>query len=241
MDFKFVLLWTDVALWAMFATLFAYGVRVARHPQLRSTWSRVLRDPAALCAGLVLLLFVSVAALDSVHFRRALAVNASPSAAQAVGPVTAQPASGVAGAPTARVFYDSRTESLLDVVLSRQLAMRETSYSEPLEYLANTKDSVTRNGQVTREFPRLLHGGAHLSDPARQWHADLWQRALIGLLGGLVVATLISLALCAWLGRQQGGLTAAMRDLLADRTDLPLRALMVAVTVTGSVASGRGA
>ena len=247
MDFKFVLLWTDTALWAMFAVMLAYGVRVVRHPQLRSTWARVLRDPAALCAGLVLLLFVSVAALDSVHFRRALAPNGDQAASQAASQAVlqpAQPGASQTAAPTAvssavstsvstgsRVFYDSRTESLLDLVLARQLAMRETSYSEPLAYLANTKDSVTRNGQVTREFPRLLHGGAHLSDPARQWPSDLWQRALAGLVGGLLLAVLIAAALCAWLGRKHGGFAKAARELLTDRTDLPLRALMITVTL----------
>ena len=243
MDFKFVLLWTDTALWAMFAVMLAYGVRVVRHPQLRSTWARVLRDPAALCAGLVLLLFVSVAALDSVHFRRALAPNldqaagqtAAQSAGQAVGQGASQSAvaaaSSAAVAKDVRVFYDSRTESLLDLVLARQLAMRETSYSEPLDYLANTKDSVTRNGQTTRELPRLLHGGAHLADPARQWRADLWQRSLMGLAAGLAVALVIAAAMCAWLGRTHGDFAGAARELLADRTDLPLRALMVTVTL----------
>ncbi len=239
MDFKFVLLWTDTALWAMFAALLAYGVRVVRHPQLRSTWARVLRDPAALCAGLVLGLFVSVAALDSVHFRRALAPNLDQAAGQAVGQLVgqtvgqgaSQPAVSAAVSTGSRVFYDSRTESLLDVALARQLAMRETSYSEPLDYLANTKDSVTRNGQTTRELPRLLHGGAHLTDPALQWRADLWQRSLVGLAAGLAVALLIATVTCAWLGRQHGGFTKAARELLTDRTDLPLRALMITVTL----------
>ena len=37
MGFKFVVLWTDVALWALFAAIAAYGIRVARHDNLRAT------------------------------------------------------------------------------------------------------------------------------------------------------------------------------------------------------------
>ena len=124
MGFKFVILWTDVALWLLFATLIGYGFRVVRHDTLRATWRRVLRDAPALCSSLVLLLFVGVTALDSVHFRRAL-----PPAA---------------GQPAGSQFYDTRTESLLDLALARQIGMRETTYSAPLAWQAITKQVVSR-------------------------------------------------------------------------------------------------
>jgi peptide/nickel transport system permease protein len=219
---KFVLLWTDAALWAMFAALLAYAVRVSRSPQLRAVWSKVARDPAALCAGLVLLLFMVVTALDSVHFRRALS------------PTTGSTVPG--GPPNGTVYYDSRAESLLDLVLARQLAMRETSYSEPLAYLANTKESVTRDGKVLRELPRLLHGGAQLADPASQWAGDLRWRVVAGLLGGLATALVIGLLVAAAIGRRHGGLGPACRDILADRTTYPLRALLATITVICLVA-----
>ena len=143
MGFKFVILWTDVALWALFVAMLGYGWRVARHDALRTTWRRVLRDAPALCSALVLGLFVGVTALDSVHFRRALA----SSDGQAAG----------------RTFYDNRTESLLDLLLARQLRMAETTYSAPLAYRAITKQTVTRDGQPVRELPRLIQiGRAHV-------------------------------------------------------------------------------
>ncbi len=39
MGFKVVFLWTDVALWAMFAALVLYIVRLVRRPHLRATGS----------------------------------------------------------------------------------------------------------------------------------------------------------------------------------------------------------
>lgn len=210
MGFKFVVLWTDVALWALFAALLAYGVRVARQPNLGSTWRRVLSDAPALCSALVLLVFIAVTALDSVHFRREL-------------PAAAGQASG-------RVFYGTRTESLLDLALARQIEMREVSYSAPLAYLAITKQIVSRDGKDLRELPRLLHGGAHLADPAAQWQADLWRRGLAGAAAGAGLALLASLGIAALLARRHGGLAAAWRDLFADRTTLPLRALLLTLT-----------
>jgi hypothetical protein len=97
MGFKFVILWTDVALWALFASLIGYAWRVSRHDTLRATWRRVLRDAPALCSSMLLLLFVGVTALDSVHFRRGLAASV--------------------GQPAGQQFFDTRTESLLDLAL----------------------------------------------------------------------------------------------------------------------------
>ena len=211
MGFKFVVLWTDVALWALFATLLGYGWRVTHHATLRATWSRVLRDAPALCSSLVLLLFVGVTALDSVHFRRVLA----PAVGQAAG----------------QVFYDTRTESVLDLALSRPISMRETTYSAPLAYLAITKQAVTRDGVALRELPRLLHGGVHLSQPESQWEPDLWRRATLGAVLGLVVALLASVLAAALLSRSHGGLALAWRDIAADRTHYPVRALLFTLTV----------
>ena len=211
MGFKFVILWTDVALWALFASIGVYAWRVKHHDTLRATWRRVLRDAPALCSAFVLLLFVVVTAIDSVHFRRVLAASAGQAAGQ--------------------VFYDTRTESLLDLVLARQIAMRETTYSAPLGYLAITKETVSRDGQTLRELPRLLFGGAHLKHPAIDWRADLWQRALFGAVGGLLLALAAGGAAALWLGRSHGGVAQAWRDIAADRTHYPVRALLLAVSV----------
>ena len=209
MGFKLVLLWTDVALWALFAALVAYALRVRRDPNLRASWQKVLRDSAALSAGVVLLLFVAVTLVDSVHFRRAL-----PGAAV-----------------QSQVFYDTRTESLLDVVLSRQLAMREVTYSSPLATHAHTKQSIEVDGQVVRDFPRLEHGGAHLQDPAKQWRGDVASRALGGVLGGLALFAVVAAAAAFLMRRHHGGTLQALRDVATDRTTYPVRAVLATVLV----------
>jgi len=209
---KIVLLWTDVVLYAMLLALAWYGWRIRVNDNLRANWWKVLRDPAAFSAAIVLALFALVTAADSVHFRRALAPSA--------------------GAPAGtQTFYATSTESLLDLMLSRQVAMRETGYSEPLAYLGLTKEPLEVDGKLKRDFPRLKHAGAHLTDPESQWAGDVTQRALAGATGGLLVAALIALATGALMSRTHGGLGAALRDIAADRSDLPLRAALLTVAV----------
>jgi peptide/nickel transport system permease protein len=215
MGFQFVWLWTDVALWLLAVALVGYGLRVTRAPQQRATWGKVLRDPAALSSSLVLVLFLGVAGLDSVHFRRAVPAAAS----QAAG----------------TDFYDSRVESLLDLALARQLAMRESSYSAPLATLEFSKQAMVVDGKAVRDHPRLVHGGAHLKDPARDWAGDVAARAGQGAAAGAVLVLLAS-ALVAWgLRRSHGGTAAAWRAIAADRTALPLRALLLTAAAVAVV------
>ncbi|HKX40804.1 MAG TPA: ABC transporter permease [Burkholderiaceae bacterium] len=211
---KFVFLWTDVVLWAMVAVLGWYGWRVKVNPNLRANWVKVVRDPAALCAGIVLALFALVTLLDSVHFRRAL-----PPAPGAPGQ-----ASGAA-----QVFYATSAESLLDALLARQIAMRETDHSRPLAFMSLKKESFERDGKPVHDYARLRYGGAHLTDPAAQWAADVTSRAAAGALLGLAVTGFAAWLAALALRRSHGGTLAALRDIAADRTDMPLRAALLTI------------
>ena len=210
MGFKFVFLWTDVALWALVAVLFVYVWRVRRQAALRATWVRVLRDPVALSAAVVMALFLLLTMVDSVHFRSVLA-------------------SRDGGGQT---FYDTRTESLLDVVLARQIAMRESSYSAPLSYLGFNKEMVAgEGGEIGRDYPRLQFGGAQLKHPAAEWAGDLLRRTGLGLILGAILAVLVATVMTASLAQGHGGFRQALSDLLRDRTHYPLRAVLCTLTV----------
>jgi peptide/nickel transport system permease protein len=176
---KFVLLWTDGAIWLLVAALAAYAVMVARKPQLAATWGRVFRDAPALASSVVLALCLGVTLLDSVHYRERL-----------------PPVAGQVG-----VAYDTRTRSLLDALLADLVDARETTYSRPLAYVSFTKESVLIDGEVQRVAPRLKFGGAHLGaggkDPAELWLPDIAARGGAGLLWGGLAALLASVALVA--------------------------------------------
>jgi len=210
---KVVLLWTDVVVLVSLLLALAYVLRVRASPNLRATWMKVWRDTPAICSAVVLLLFFAVAVVDSVHFRRAL------------------PASGVQQVQA----YGTRTESLLDVLLARQVAGRESSYSAPLAMRGFTKDSVEVDGRLQRTYPRLSFGGEQLSDEA-QWLGDVTRRGLIGLAVGLLAALLAAAGIAAGIARKQRvPWPAAWRTLWQGRTDLPLRAVVLTLLALGVV------
>ena len=210
---KIVLLWTDVVVLVSLLLALAYALRIRASPNLRATWMKVWRDTPAICSAVVLLLFFAVAVVDSVHFRRAL------------------PASGTQQLQA----YGTRTESLLDVLLARQVAGRESSYSAPLAMRGFTKDSVEVNGQLQRSYPRLSYGGERLSDEA-QWAGDVTRLALTGLAVGLLAALLAAAGIAAGIARKDRvPWRSAWRMLWQRRTDLPLRAVVLTLLALGLV------
>jgi len=213
---KLVLLWSDVVVLATLLLLIAYGWRIHGSVNLRATWIKVLRDRAAICASVVLVLFFAVAVVDSLHFRRALPNAASAGANQAQA-------------------YSTRTESLLDVLLARQIEGRETSYSAPLAIRGFTKDSVDVNGQIERIYPRLKHGGERLADDSA-WAGDVAMRTVVGLVAGLLATLLASLGIAWCVARMNGiALGQAWRTLLQGRTELPWRPVVFTLLVLFAV------
>lgn len=211
---KFVFLVTDIALALLLAGLALYVWHASRSPDLRATWRTVFRDAAAMSALVMLALFVLVAVLDSIHFRPLL-----------------PPADGAAAdAPAA---YSTRTYSVLDRLLRRQMEGTERTYSAPLSFRSYSKETIEVDGRAVREFPRLAHGGAHLKDPQRQWLPDLAQRSAAGLGGGLVAALLLAAAVVA-LGarRRRVSFADGAREVWRRETEVPLRAVL---TTAGAV------
>ncbi len=209
---KWVLLWTDASIWLMVALAVAYALWARRQPNQAANWRRVFQSPSAMASAVVLLVFLGITLLDSVHYRRAL--PASPGAVGAAGSV-------VNGA----VAHESRTRSLLEGWLDELVQGREATYSMPLAYESFTKESgLGADGQVQRQAPRLKLGGAPLVSPAQQWGADVATRAATGAAIGAVLGGLICALGVAWLARSSGQpWMPTWRDLWRGDTALPWR------------------
>jgi len=208
----FVFLWTDVALFLLVAAALAYAWHVRRSPALRATWARVASDAPAMSSAVVLLAFVAVALLDSVHYRPRL--PAAP------------------GAPAdAPVAYAPAVRSALDAMLDATVLTRpEKTYSAPLATHQFTKESMLVDGKPVRDFPRLRSGGAHLADPADA-PRDILRRLAAGLAAGAAASLAAAALLAAALARRRGSWRKAAADLLRDRTELPWRAVLITVAV----------
>ena len=214
---KFVLLWTDAAIWLLVIALVVYAVMVLRRPLLAANWRKVFHDPAALSSSIILVLCLGITLLDSVHYRTLLA-----------------PAAGVKDAAP---IYDTRTRSLLDSTLADLLDARESTYSRPLSYLGFTKESLLVGTEVKRVAPRLQFGGAHLSEPATQWLPDLMQRGLIGLAFGFAAALALGALLVALVARSgKAAFAATAARILRREGAIPWHAALWTLVVVALLA-----
>jgi len=140
---KIVFLWTDIAIFALFAATLIYAWHVSRSRNLRATWSRVARSAPAMCSAVVLSVFVVIGLLDSMHFQPRLPPVPG-------GPVNAAP------------VYAPKVVSVLDALLEDTAFVRpEKTYSAPLDWLQFTKETILQDGARRREIFRgcALGGG----------------------------------------------------------------------------------
>lgn len=215
---KLVFLATDLALFAQLGVIAFYIWHALRSPTLRQTWRHVLHDAAAMSAGVVLLLFLLIAVLDSVHFRPLL-----------------PPASGATA--NAAAAYSTRTLSLLDVLLAGPREAREKTYSIPLGTHQFSKESMLVDGKTVRDFPRLQFGGAHLKDAEVQWGGDILWRSFAGLFGAAIVA-IVGWLLVAFLRVRTAktSVTDSLRAIWGGNTDVPWRAMLLSASALVLVA-----
>ncbi|MFP4494402.1 MAG: ABC transporter permease [Halochromatium sp.] len=243
-----VILITDALVFVLIAVAVGFGLYAARHEHLRGPWLQVGRSPVGVAALVVVLFYVGIGLLDSLHFHPrvepvAQAAAASQSAvgsdpaADGEGPAAVAQAQGTdetAGqsASTRTPTYSTQIISVLDLWLSGLRERQEKTFSAPFATHLFVKEPIEQpDGSVRRGYPRLEHGGTHLADPARR-AVDIGLRGLFGMVKGLLVwaalmAVLIGLLAMRW--RQSFNERA--RAIWRGETELPWRVGLITLAL----------
>ncbi len=158
MMFKPVLLWSDALFFLLLAAAVASGIWASRVEHLRLSWRKVGQSKVGMAAATLLLAFVAVALLDSLHYRERL--------------------------PGDKETYAVEVRSALDALLTGLRTRTEKTYSAPLATHSFAKETLDGEG---RDFPRLKHGGAHLGSDLAAHETDIVRKAVQGLGIGMAV------------------------------------------------------
>jgi len=154
---KPVLLWSDVLIYLLVLSVGVFLALLKGDAQSRQRWHRVFQSPVATFSFLIILFYIFIALLDSLHYRRALP--------EVPGVVIEQQ----------EIHYSHEVESVLDWILGELKNSSERTYSAPFALYSFAKENEqAADGSVYRDFPRLRHGGAHLVDPTHK------QRDIVG-------------------------------------------------------------
>jgi peptide/nickel transport system permease protein len=208
---KPVLLWTDTLVFLLTLVVIAFIFYARSKPHIRGPWQRVFRGRIAASSAVVLLAFVLVGLLDSLHFRLPLVTNGTGN----------------------ETHYAIDVLSVLDVLVGPLRTQDEKTYSAPFATHLYAKETIElADGSTVRDFPPLEHAGRHLRGGAIDKRTDILQRSTIALLEALLAGALVLLLLSAVLARRSGSSTRTMlRDILLQRTLIPWRSILVTLTL----------
>lgn len=198
------LFWTDGLFFLLLATVAVLIVSLRRREHFRRPWRTVSRSTSAMVSLVVMLVYLGIGVVDSVHFYPRAAGTPD-------GPIVNEPV------------------SLLDVWLSGLRNRSERTYSAPFAAYGYAKEHLpAADGSRRWDYPRLVHGGAHLADPGSERAPDIALTGLRGAGEGLLAWCVVAGA-SAWLlaRSRRVGLAAVGRDLAAGRTALPWRAMLL--------------
>ena len=140
MPFQPVILLTDAFIFLLLIMAGFLVWHVRRHEHLLEVWRQVGQRKVAMSAAVVLLFYVVIGVLDSMHFRP-LAENADN-----------------------KFQYDTKVLSVLDLALTQLREQKEKTYSAPFATHLYSKETIETPNGTQRDYPRLVYGGAHLGE-----------------------------------------------------------------------------
>src|SRR5687768_15103952 len=212
MTFKPVILWTDALVYFLVAAMIVFAWYVRRNEHLLAPWRRVSHSASGMASLTVLIFFVIIGLLDTVHLRPAVENNSSGAGETA---------------------YSVEVLSLFDVIATPLRTQVEKTYSAPFAVYLYARETVELpGGGQTREFPRLKYGGAHLEDPEAQLVADVAGRAGAGAGLGLFLWGLIVVLLSLLLARRNGeSVLSVLSAIRHGATAVPWKTILVTLAL----------
>jgi peptide/nickel transport system permease protein len=180
-DVRVHLLWSDILIFILVASLLCFVVSVLKNPLARGRWAKVFESRIGAASFMVILFYVLIALTDSLHFQKRLEATAE----------------------STDVHYAPEMTSVLDLILAPMLDRDEKTYSAPFAIYSFAKENIeSDDGTVVREFPRLEHGGSHIT-MEEQHIADIVVKSLTAI-GWTLVPILIVLFIHHWYIRKEG-------------------------------------
>lgn len=130
-------LWTDIMIWSLFALIILGIYQISKDTQKRKQWRSVFKSKTAMISAIILLLYFSIALMDSIHFKVE---------------------------PTQENTLKKELVSVLDMGLEHLILNSERTYSAPFA-LNEYSSSVVygANGNVQQVYLPLKNVAKHIN------------------------------------------------------------------------------
>lgn len=211
MSFSPIILWTDALIYLFVVIVICFIGYVRQHEHLLAPWKRVGHSASGMSALTVLLFFLIIGLLDTVHFRPALDHKNDQGAK----------------------VYSVEVLSLLDILVTPLRTRVEKTYSAPLASHLYAKETIIlADGRQVRAFARLEFGGAHLQNPETERMDDIAWRCAKGLAYGLLTWSMLAVGLVIILScRNKQSFTQSLSGIWQRTTEIPWRAVLITLLI----------
>ncbi|MBA3756541.1 MAG: ABC transporter permease, partial [Nitrosomonas sp.] len=211
MPFSPIILWTDALIYLFVVIVLCFIGYVRRHEHLLTPWKRVGHSASGMSALTILLVFLVIGLLDTVHFRPVLDHQTNQG----------------------EKVYSVEVLSLLDILVTPLRTQVEKTYSAPLASHLYAKETIELpDGKQVRTFARLEFGGAHLHNPETERMKDIAWRSAKGLAYGLLAWSLLIVGLVIILcQRHQQNFTQSLAAIWRRTTEIPWHAILITLFI----------
>ena len=206
---KPVFLITDILIFALVFIIIAFFVYAMRKPHLRQPWRQVVRSKAGVISMMVLLLYIGIAILDSIHFHPKLENSNNESQ------------------------YSGEIQSVFDRMVLQIRNSTEKTYSAPFAAYLFAKETVQlEDGTKQREYPRLNWGGKHLENPAAEKNADIFKLAITGTIKAIIIWIALILLLCvALVLKTKNTFSSVFKTIFRGESEIPWRTAVITLAI----------
>lgn len=212
------LLLTDWMILCLFISLIIFVCIIKKHPHLSAPWKKVFKKKIGMIAFIVLLTYVLIGILDSLHIK---IITTNNTQAQQV--------------------------SVLDLLLRPLTQKEEKTYSKPFAIYSHQRNWVILpNGKEAHAYPRLKYAGKHLTTD-KNHGLDITYKIFKGLFFGFLSFTFFAMLwiLALFYSSQHSSLKAYLLMLICGKTEIAWREailtsgfLWVLIYTLGCLASG---
>ncbi len=208
---KPVFLITDLLIFGLIFVIVAFFMYAMRKPHLRKPWSQVFRNKAGVISMMVLLVYISIAILDSMHFLPKIENGSAEGESQ----------------------YKGEIHSVFDQIVFEIRNSTEKTYSAPFAAYLFAKETVQlEDGTKLREFPRLKWGGKHLTNPETEKKSDIINLAITGIVKAFVAWLVLFTLLCLILSvRTKDSFFKVIKNIARGNSDVPWRTIVVTLAI----------
>ena len=201
-----VFLWTDILIYLLLGVVIYSVLYIRKHAHLKAPWKLVIKRKRGVISIMVLICYVFVGLLDSVHFR--LAIDEQQKSKQQ--------------------HYETQVTSVLDLAIMPLREQVEKTYSAPFATRSFSREMQKDvSSELSYVYPKLHYGGAHLESEKEKLQ-DILSTIIISSIKALTTWLLLSALLINYLAkRYQNSWFKQYKDILIGSARYPVRTVLL--------------